>query len=280
MKYGLIAGNGRFPILALEAARKLGHEVVAFAIKEEAWPEVEGAAARCHWVSLGHLGKLIEVLKEEGIEEVVLAGQVKHAQIFSGIRPDWRLIKMLAGLKEKNTAALIGAVVKLLEEEGIRVVDSTKFLKPLVAEAGVLTKRKPTREEQADIDYGRRVAAALSGFDVGQSVAICERACVAVEAMEGTDAMLRRAAALVNGRRLTLVKAARRREHMLFDVPVAGASTIPVMVETGTTALAVEAGRTLLLDRDEMLKAAGAGRIAIAGYGPALYNESIDQEIV
>lgn len=280
MKYGLIAGNGRFPILALEAARQLGHEVVAVAIKEEAWPEVERAAARCHWISLGQLGKLIEVLKTEGIGQVVLAGQVKHAQIFSGIRPDRRLIKMLASLKEKNTAALIGGVVRVLEAEGIRVVDSTAFLKPLVAEEGALTKRKPTREERADIEYGRRVAAALSGFDIGQSVAICERACVAVEAMEGTDAMLRRAAALVNGRRLTLVKAARRREHLLFDVPVAGAGTIPVMVETGTTALAVEAGRTLLLDREEMLKAADEAGIAVIGSGPLLRNEEIDQKDV
>ena len=153
MKYGLIAGNGRFPILALEAARQLGHEVVVVAIQEEAWTEVEHAAARCHWVSLGQLGKLIEVLKAEGIQEVVLAGQVKHVQIFSGIRPDWRLIKMLAGLKEKNTAALIGGVVRALEEEGILVVDSTTFLKPLVAEEGVLSRRKPTREELADIEY-------------------------------------------------------------------------------------------------------------------------------
>ena len=276
MKYGLIAGNGRFPILALEAARKLGHEMVAVAIKEEAWPEVEQAAARCHWISLGELSRLIEILKSEGLEEVVLAGQVKHAQIFSAIRPDWRLFKLLASLKERNTAALIGAVVRLLEEEGIRVVDSTVFLKPLVAAEGVLTARKPTREEAADIDYGRRVAGALAGFDIGQSVAVCERACVAVEAMEGTDAMLRRAASLVNGRRLTLVKVGRRREHLLFDVPVVGVNTIPVMVETGTTALAVDAGRTLLLDREEMLRAADAGKIAIIGCEPALYNGSID----
>jgi len=268
VKYGLIAGNGRFPILALEAARKLGHEMVAVAIKEEAWPEVEQAAARCHWISLGELSRLIEILKSEGLEEVVLAGQVKHAQIFSAIRPDWRLFKLLASLKERNTAALIGAVVRLLEEEGIRVVDSTVFLKPLVAAEGVLTARKPTREEAADIDYGRRVAGALAGFDIGQSVAVCERACVAVEAMEGTDAMLRPAASLVNGRRLTLVKVGRRREHLLFDVPVVGVNTIPVMVETGTTALAVDAGRTLLLDREEMLRAADAAGVAMVGCRP------------
>jgi DUF1009 family protein len=268
VKYALIAGNGRFPILVLEAARRLSHEVVAVAIREEAWPEVEQAAARCHWISLGELSRLIEILKAEGVQEVVLAGQVKHAQIFSSIRPDWRLFKLLAALKLKNTAALIGAVVKVLEDEGLRVVESTALLAPLLAGEGALTARQPTREELADIDYGRQVAAALAGFDIGQSVAICERACVAVEAMEGTDAMLRRAASLVNGRRLTLVKVSRRREHLLFDVPVVGVNTIPVMVETGTTALAVDAGRTLLLDREEMLRAADAAGIAIAGYPP------------
>jgi len=268
VKYGLLAGNGRFPVLALEEARKLGHEVVAVGISEEALKEIEGAAARCYWISLGELGRLIEILKQESIEEVVLAGQVKHAKIFSGIRPDWRLFKLLASLPEKNTAALIGGVVKVLEQEGIRVVDSTVFLKPLLALEGVMTARKPTREELADIDYGRRVASALSGFDVGQSVAICERACVAVEAMEGTDAMLRRAASLCRGRPLRLVKASGRREHLLFDVPVAGLGTIPVMVETGTTALAVDAGRTLLLDREQMLRQADAAGIAIIGYPP------------
>ncbi len=267
-KYGLIAGNGRFPILALEEARKLGHQVVAIGIREEASPEIEALAWRCHWISLGQLGRLIEILKEENLAEVVMAGQVKHASIFSGIRPDWRLLKLLASLPARNTDALIGGVVNALAEEGIRVRDSTALLKPLVAEEGVLTRRRPTREELADIEYGRRIAGALSALDVGQSVAVAERACVAVEAMEGTDAMLRRAAALVNGRPLRLVKAGRRRAHLLFDVPVVGAETIPVMVETGTTALAVDAGRTLLLDRRQMIEAADAADITIVGYPP------------
>ena len=268
MKYGLIAGNGRFPILALESARRLGHEVVVAAIREEAAPEVEALAARCHWLSLGELGRLIEILKQEDIHEVVMAGQVKHASIFSSIRPDWRLFKLLASLPAKNTDGLIGGVAKVLEDEGIHLRDSTALLKPLVADAGPLTRRKPTRDEEADIQYGRRVANALAGFDVGQSVAICERACVAMEAMEGTDAMLRRAAALVNGRPLTLVKVARRRGHLLFDVPVAGLDTIGVMRETGATALAVDAGRTLLLDREEMLARADEAGIVVAGYQP------------
>ncbi len=268
MKYALIAGNGRFPILALEAARSLGHEVVAVGIKEEASREIEPLAARCYWVSLGELSRLIEILKQEGVTELIMAGQVKHVQIFSAIRPDWRLVKLLASLRSKNTDALIGGVAKVLEDEGIRLADSTALLKPLVAGAGPLGTRKPTSEEEGDIAYGRRVAGALAGFDIGQSVAVCDRACVAVEAMEGTDAMLRRAAALVNGKPLRLVKVSRRRKHLLFDVPVAGPETIAVMRETGATALAVDAGRTLLLDRGAMLAAADAGGIAVVGYQP------------
>jgi DUF1009 family protein len=265
MRYGLIAGNGRFPVLALENARRLGHDVTVIAIREEAAPEVEQLAARCHWISLGALGKLIDILKQEGISEVVMCGQVKHAKIFSSIRPDWRLARLLLSLPSKNTDGLIRGVIKVLEDEGIRLRESTFLLTPLLAPEGVLTRRKPDKDEEADIRYGRRVADALAGFDVGQSVAICERACVALEAMEGTDAMLRRAAGLVNGRRLTLVKVARGREHMLFDVPVIGSSTIPVMQETGATALAIEAGRTLMLDKDDLLSAANEAGVTILG---------------
>jgi hypothetical protein len=265
MRYGLIAGNGRFPELALESARSLGRDVTVIAIQEEASPEIEAMAPRCYWISLGQLSKLIDILKREGISEVVMCGQVKHARIFSAIVPDWRLFKLLASLPSKNTDGLIGGIIRILEDEGIHLSDSTALLKPLLATAGAMTRREPQKEETTDIEYGRRVADALAGFDVGQSVAICERACVALEAMEGTDAMLRRAAGLVNGRRLTLVKVARRREHLLFDVPVVGLSTIPVMRETGTSALAVEAGRTLMLDREEMLKQADAADLAIVG---------------
>ena len=265
MKYGLIAGNGRFPILALEEARRLGHEVVVIALREEAWPEVEAVAWRCHWISIGELSKLIEILKAEGITEIMMAGQVKHAKIFSSIAPDWRLVKLLASLPSKNTDGLIGGVINVLADEGIQLRDSTLLLKPMLATAGVMTRRKPEKDELKDIEYGRRVANALAGFDVGQSVAICERACVAVEAMEGTDAMLRRAATLVNGRRMAMVKVARRREHLLFDVPVVGFGTIPVLKETNTTVLAIEAGRTLMLDKEPMLEAANAAGIAIIG---------------
>jgi DUF1009 family protein len=268
MKYGLIAGNGRFPLLALENARLLGHHVVVVAIQEEASKEIEASGFPTHWISLGALSRLIDILKGEGITEVIMAGQVKHAKIFSSIRPDWRLVKLLTSLPTRNTDGLIGGVMKILADEGIQLLDSTTLLKPLLAEVGPMTRRKPDKDEQTDINYGRRIAGALAGFDVGQSVAICERACVALEAMEGTDAMLRRAAGLVNGRRLSLVKVARRRGHLLFDVPVAGIDTIAVMRETGATVLAVDAGRTLLLDRAQMLERADEAGIAVAGYPP------------
>lgn len=235
------------------------------AIQEEASREVEAMAPRCYWISLGQLGKLIDILKREGITEVAMCGQVKHAKIFSSIAPDWRLVKLLASLPSKNTDGLIGGVIRILEAEGIHLRDSTELLKPLLAAAGAMTRRKPSKEEMTDVEYGRRVANALAGFDVGQSVAICERACVALEAMEGTDAMLRRAAGLVNGRRLALVKVARRREHLLFDVPVIGYDTIPVMREVGATVVAVEAGRTLMLDKERLIEAADEAGIAVWG---------------
>ena len=268
MKYGMIAGNGRFPLLALETAQREGHEITVVAIENEASPELERLATSFYWVNIGQLGKLIETFKRENVSEVMMTGQVKHVSIFSGITPDWRLVKLLASLKEKNTAALIGGVQRVLRAEGIELVDSTRLLKPLLAPEGVLTKRKPTKEEEADIRYGRRIAAVLSQADIGQSVAISEKACVAVEAMEGTDAMLRRAASLTNGRPLRLVKASHGRAHLLFDVPVAGLTTVETMVETGTTALALDAGRTLLLDRERMIGKANEAGITIIGYPP------------
>lgn len=263
MPYGLIAGNGRFPVLALEAAKRAGMDVVAIGIHEEASSEIEPLATRCHWISLGALGKLIDICHKEGITQVMMCGQVKHAKIFSSIKPDWRLAKVLASLVGKNTDGLIGGVIKVLRDEGIELVESTLLLKDLIAPEGVLTRRKPNDGEKRDIEYGRKIAAALSGIDVGQSVAIAERACVAVEAMEGTDAMLRRAATLVEGKPLTLVKGSRRRKHMLFDVPVIGPQTIDTMKETGATALAVDAGRTLMIDKEDLIRKANEAGITV-----------------
>lgn len=268
MKFGLIAGNGAFPVLALRAAREAGDEAIAFAIREEASPEVEQFAARTHWISLGQLGKLIRLCQEEGVRQLMMAGQVKHGQIFTRIRPDWKMVRVLASLAHQNTDSLIGGVVAALRDEGIELVDSTLLLKPMLATEGVMTRRAPTRDEQRDIDYGHGIASALSGVDVGQSVAICERACVALEAMEGTDAMLLRAASLVEGRPLCLVKGSRRRKHLLFDVPVLGRKSLPVLAETRTLAVAVDAERTLLLEKDSFLRDLDQLGITLVGLAP------------
>ena len=267
-RYGIIAGNGRFPALALEAAKRRGDEVIVIAIEQEASPDIEALADSFHWVNIGQLGKLIDLLKAESVTEVMMAGQVKHVSLFSSVKPDWRLMKLLMSLKGKNTAALIGGIGEVLAGEGISLVDSTRLLKDLLAPEGTLTKRKPDSDEKADLQYGRRLASVLATADIGQSVAISERACVAAEAMEGTDAMLRRAAELTDGRPLRLVKASRGRAHLLFDVPVIGPRTIETMVETKTTALAIDAGRTLLLDKDELLAEANRAGIAAVAYAP------------
>lgn len=265
-RYGLIAGNGRFPFLVLEAARSRGIEMVVAAIKEETAPEIEQHAAQVHWLGLGQLGKLIDVFHKAGVERAIMAGQVKHKQIFSSIRPDWRLVKVLASLAARNTDSLIGAVVNVLAEEGIVLESSTLFLQPLLATEGAMTQRAPDEREQQDIGYGLEVARHLAAKDIGQSVVIAECACVAAEAMEGTDAIIRRAATLAQGRPLTVVKVAKPRQDLRFDVPVIGPQTIATMKESGATALAVESGITLMLDREHLFEAANQAGIAIAGY--------------
>jgi len=261
--WGLIAGNGRFPFLVLEGARSQGIEMAVIALKEETSPELEKIAKRLHWVSLGELSKTIELLKQEGVTQAVMAGQVKHNKIFSAIRPDWKLAKLLVSLSRKNTDALIGAVARALEEEGIQLVDSTLFLKPLVADAGVLTRRAPNEHEAEDIAYGLAVARQIAGMDVGQTVVIADRACVAVEAMEGTDEAIARAARIAGGKPLVVVKVSKPGQDMRFDVPVVGLPTIEQMRGAGATALAVDAGRTLLFDRMELIAQADAAGIAI-----------------
>src|SRR5579862_2497339 len=220
--WGLIAGNGRFPFLVLEAARSQGIDMAVIALREEASPDLEQVAKRLHWVSLGELSRALELMHQEGVTQAVMAGQVKHNKIFSAIRPDWKLAKLLFALPRKNTDSLIGAVARVLEDEGIHLVDSTAFLRPLVPEPGVLTRRAPDEREAGDIAYGREIARQIAGLDLGQTVVVRERACVAVEAMEGTDEAMERAARLAGGRPLTVIKVAKPRQDMRFDVPVVG----------------------------------------------------------
>ena len=272
-KLGLIAGNGRFPLLVLDAARAQGYDVVVAAIKEETFPEIErGDAAAVHWLSLGELSKLIETFQREGITRAVMAGQVRHKQIFASIRPDWRLAKLLLSLTTRNTDSLLGAIAKVLADEGITLENSTALLEPLLVKSGVVTKRAPTEAERANIDYGRKVARALGQYDIGQTVVIAEAACVAVEAMEGTDATIERAgeimASLAPGastlaRALAVVKIAKPAQDMRFDVPVIGVKTIEVMRRAGATCLALDAGRCLLLDGEAVIVAADAAGIVI-----------------
>src|SRR5437762_5091839 len=264
--WGLIAGNGRFPFLVLEGARSQGIDMAVIALKEEASQELEKIAKRLHWVSLGELSKTIDLMHQEGVKQAVMAGQVKHNKIFSAIRPDWKLAKLLFSLPRKNTDTLIGAVAKVLEDEGIRLVDSTLFLKPLVPEAGVLTRRAPSESEAADIEYGLGVARQIAAMDVGQTVVISDKACVAVEAMEGTDETISRAARLANGKKLVVVKVSKPKQDMRFDVPVVGLPTIQQMRACGATALAVDAGRTVFSDREKLIELANQVGIAIQAF--------------
>src|SRR5262244_42444 len=267
--WGLIAGNGRFPFLVLEGARSQGIDMAVIAIKEEADPQLAQQAQRVHWVSLGELSKTIDLLHQEGVAQAVMAGQVKHNKIFSAIRPDWKLAKLLFALPRKNTDALIGAVAKVLEDEGIRLVDSTLFLKPLVPDPGVLTKRAPDAQEAADIAYGLNLARQIAGMDIGQTVVISNQACVAVEAMEGTDETITRAARIAVGKPLVVVKVSKPKQDMRFDVPVVGLPTVAAMKAAGATALAVDAERTLLFDRAALVAVADAANISIQAIEPA-----------
>jgi len=266
--WGLIAGNGRFPFLVLEAARSQGIDMAVLALREEASPELEQIASRLHWVSLGELSRALELLHQEGVTRAVMAGQVKHKQIFSSIRPDWRLAKLLFSLPFKNTDSLIGAVARVLKEEGIELVDSTAFLKPLVPDAGVLTRRAPDAHEAADMSYGRTIARAIAALDLGQTVVVRDGACVAIEAMEGTDETIERAARIAAGSPLVVVKVSKPRQDMRFDVPVIGLATVEVMRACGVTALAIDAGRTLLFDRARLIEAADAAGVAIEAFSP------------
>src|SRR5438105_9859092 len=262
MKLGLIAGNGKLPFLVLEGAKRAGAAVAVAGIREETDPEIEKLADRFTWVGIGQLGKLLRFFKNEGVDKAIMAGQVKHVQIFSTALPDVRMLKMLLRLPRRNTDALIGAVASELASEGIELIDSTYFLKDQLPSVGTLNKRKPDERERADIEYGLEIAHEIARLDLGQTIVVRDRACVAIEAMEGTDAVIRRAGELAKGR-LTVVKIAKPDQDMRFDVPVVGLSTIRTMIEAGATCLCLTAGKTLMFERDEMLQLANQNCIAI-----------------
>ncbi len=268
MHVGIIAGNGRFPFLVLEAARRMGHEVTVVAVNEEASPTLETAAsqhgAACHWLSLGQLGKAIALLTEAGAREVVMAGQVKHVKIFSGIVPDLTMLSVLTRLRARNTDALIAAVADVMRDRGLELLDSTVFLQPLLAREGTLSGRPPSQEEQADLEFGGRMADTVAGVDIGQTVVVKDRAVVAVEAMEGTDATIERAGTLA-GPGTRVIKVAKPGQDMRFDVPIVGVATVQAMVRAGASALSIDAGRTLVLDGEAFYEAATAAGIAVVG---------------
>jgi DUF1009 family protein len=267
-RIGIIAGNGRFPFLALQGARSLGHDVTVVAVKEEAFADLEQAAreahASYHSVSLGHLGKCIKILRQDGVSQAVMAGQVKHVKIFSGIVPDLTLLSVLTKLRARNTDALISAVAEVMRKEGIELLDSTVFLGPLLAREGQLTRRAPDEAERADLAFGYRMADEVAGLDIGQTVVVKDKAVVAVEAMEGTDAAILRAGELAGGG-VRVVKVAKPNQDMRFDVPVIGLATIEVMHRAGATAISVDAERTLVIDGDQVFTAADEAGIAVVG---------------
>jgi len=268
MRLGLIAGNGRFPFLVLDAARGAGHDVTVIALKEETFPELADAAARppaapLHWISINQLGACIAALKDARVERAVMAGQVKHVKLFD-LRPDWTLSRVLMRLATRNTDSIIAGVADVLRSEGIELIDSTAFLGPLMAREGTVTRRTPTEEERADLEFGYHISDTIAGLDIGQTIVVKSAAAVAVEAMEGTDAVIARAGQLA-GAGTRVVKVAKPNQDMRFDVPVVGVSTIDAMKTAGATVLSVDAGKTLMIDGDAVVQAADAAGIAIVG---------------
>jgi len=262
MKFGLIAGNGKFPFMVLEGARQSGAQMAVAAIREETDPEIEQVAERITWVGIGQLGRMIRFFKEEGVEKAIMAGQVKHVQIFSRAIPDARMLKVLLKLPRRNTDSLIGAIASELQSEGIELIDSTYFLQDYLPKSGFLTRRKPDHREQEDIEYGLEIAREIARLDLGQTIVVRGKACVAIEAMEGTDETIRRAGILAK-RRLTVVKIAKPDQDMRFDVPVVGVPTITAMTEAGATCLCITAGKTLMFDATDMIRVANENKIAI-----------------
>lgn len=280
MRYGLIAGNGRFPFMVIAGARRAGVSLSVAAIREETDPTIELEVERLTWVGIGQLGKMIRFFKGEGVEQAIMAGQVRHVQIFSRAVPDARMLKMLLKLQRRNTNALIGGIAAELASEGIELIDSTYFLKDYLPTAGTITHRKPTTAERADVEYGLEIARDMARLDLGQTIVVRGKACVAIEAMEGTDATIKRAGQILRGGRqaqkrltltsgaLTVLKLSKPDQDMRFDVPVVGVPTIETMAEAGATCLCISAGKTLMFDRDQMIALADKKKIAIVAVQP------------
>jgi UDP-2,3-diacylglucosamine hydrolase len=264
MTFGLIAGNGNFPFLVVEGAKKAGQKLAVAAIREETDKRIEEVADKVIWVGIGQLGKMIKFFKSEGVGKAIMAGQVKHVQIFSGALPDLRMLKMLYNLPRRNTDSLIGGVANELAKDGIELIDSTYFIQDQLAPAGVLSNRKPDSNEQGNIEYGLKIANEIARLDLGQTIVVRAKACVAIEAMEGTDATIKRAGELAKGK-LTVVKVAKPNQDMRFDVPVVGVPTMRTMIEAGATCLCLTPGKTLIFDREEMLKLANEHKICVIG---------------
>ena len=264
MIFGLIAGNGQFPFLVVEGAKRAGVKLVVVAIKEETDKHIEEVADKVIWVGIGKLGKMISFFKKEGVEKALMAGQVKHIQIFSGALPDLKMIKMLWNLPQRNTDSLIGGIADAMAEEGIELIDSTYFTQGHLAKEGVLSKRKPNETENGNIEYGLKIANEIARLDLGQTIVVRAKACVAIEAMEGTDAVIKRAGELAKGK-LTVIKVAKPNQDMRFDVPVVGVPTIKTMIEAGATCLCLNANKTLMFDRKEMLDLANKNNICVIG---------------
>jgi len=273
MKFGLIAGNGKFPFLVVEGAKKQGASLAVVAIKEETDKRIEEIAEKVVWVGIGQLGKMISFFKKEAVEKAIMAGQVKHVQIFSGALPDLRMVKMLWNLPQRNTDALIGGIADEMLKENIELIDSTYFIQDQLAREGVLTRRKPDETERGNIEYGLRVANEIARLDLGQTIVVRAKACVAIEAMEGTDAVISRAGELARGK-LTVIKVAKPNQDMRFDVPVVGVPTIQTMIESGANCLCLTAGKTLIFDKEEMLELANRNNISIV----AILSETIPIE--
>jgi DUF1009 family protein len=274
MKFGLIAGNGEFPFLVVEGAKRQGVSLAVVAIKEETDKRIEEVAEKVVWVGIGQLGRMISFFKKEAVEKAIMAGQVKHVQIFSGALPDLRMVKMLWNLPQRNTDSLIGGIAGEMSKEGIELIDSTYFIQDQLAQEGILTTRKPDETERGNIEYGLRVANEIARLDLGQTIVVRAKACVAIEAMEGTDAVIKRAGELTKGK-LTVIKVAKPNQDMRFDVPVVGVPTIQTMISAGATCLCLTARKTLIFDKEKMLKLANQNKISIV----AVLNETISTNL-